>query len=167
MSLDPFLNAPLSLQLHAGAAMLAIAIGPIPIYRRKRDIWHKTFGYVWVLAMAVVALSSFFIHSFAVIGPFSPLHGLAVLTMWSLWRGITAARAGRISVHRATFRGLYWYGLLIAGLANFLPDRRINQAVFGGQDQFGWFVIVAGAMALIGYAVWGRLQPVGKAGSVS
>ena len=139
--------------------MLAIVTGPIPMYRRERDIWHKTLGYIWVIAMVVVALSSFFIHSFAVIGPFSPLHVLAVFTLWSLWRGIASARAGRIAAHRATFRGLYWYGLLIAGLANFLPDRRINQVVFNGQDHLGWIVIGFGAVGLIFFAMWGRIKP--------
>lgn len=137
MSLDPLLNAPTHLQVHAGAAMLAICIGPFSIYRRRRDIWHKTLGYIWVMAMAIVALSSFFIHSFAVIGPFSPLHGLAVLTLWSLWRGISSARAGQIAVHRATFQSLYWYEL-------------------------GWGVIGVGAIGLITYAMWGRLRDAKK-----
>ncbi|MGJ8610362.1 MAG: DUF2306 domain-containing protein [Octadecabacter sp.] len=156
MSLDPLFAAPLYIQFHAGAAMIAIALGPVALYRQRRDTLHKTVGYVWVLAMLTVAVSAFFIHSFAMIGPFSPLHGLAILTLWSLYKGVQHARAGRISAHRATFRSLYWYGLMIAGLANFLPDRRINQAVFGGEDSLGWIVIGLGACALIWLARRGR-----------
>jgi len=156
MSLDPFLSAPLYIQFHAGAALLAIALGPVAIYRQRRDRIHKVVGYVWVTAMFTVAASAFFIHSFAVIGPFSPLHGLALLTLWSLYMGVTHARAGRIRAHKATFRSLYWYGLMIAGLANFLPDRRINQTVFGGNDGLGWIVIGLGAFALVWLALRGR-----------
>ncbi|SMX32949.1 hypothetical protein OCA8868_00852 [Octadecabacter ascidiaceicola] len=156
MSLDPILSAPVYLQIHVASALVAVTLGPVPMYRRRRDMVHKVLGYVWVVAMASVALSSFWIHSFAVIGPFSPLHGLALLTLWSLWRGISSARMGDIKTHLATFRALYWYGLLIAGLANFLPDRRINEIAFGGQDQLGWVVISLGAAALLARALRGR-----------
>jgi uncharacterized membrane protein len=119
---------------------------------------HKASGYVWVVAMLTMAITAFYIHSFAVIGPFSPLHGFALLTFWSLWRGVTFARQGNIERHRATFRSLYWFGLMIAGFANFLPDRRINQAVFGGQDQLGWIVIALGGAALAYVARSGRAR---------
>ena len=33
------------------------------------------------------------------------------------------------------------FGLIPAGLANFSPDRRTNEAVFGGSDSLGWIVI--------------------------
>ncbi len=156
MSIDPILSAPVYLQIHVVSALLSILLGPVPMYRRKRDRIHKGFGYVWVVAMATVAVSSFWIHSFAVIGPFSPLHGLAVLTVWSLWNGIRHARAGNIRVHRIIFRNLYWYGLMIAGLANFLPDRRMNEVIFGGQDQWGWLVIAAGGCAIAVAVIRGR-----------
>lgn len=158
MSLDPFLAAPLHIQFHAGAALLAIGLGPVALYRRRRDRTHKIVGYVWVLAMLTVATTAFFIHSFAVIGPFSPLHGFALLTYWSLWRAIAFVRAGRIRAHEMTLRGLYWSGLMIAGLANFLPDRRVNEAVFGGQDHWGYVVIAAGAIALAGRALRARAE---------
>lgn len=153
MSLDPFLSAPTYIQVHAACAMIAVTLGPVALYRKRRDMTHKVTGYIWVMAMFSVAVSSFWIHSFAVIGPFSPLHGLALLTLWSLWTGVNHARHKRITAHKATFRSLYWFGLLIAGLANFLPDRRINQAVFGGNDDLGWIVIGLGAAVLIGIAI--------------
>ena len=163
MSLDPFLSAPLYIQVHAAAATFAVLTGPIALYRQRRDVIHKTLGYVWVVSMFTVAISSFWIHSFAVIGPFSPLHGLAVLTLWSLWNGVNHARHKRITAHKAVFRSLYWFGLMIAGLANFLPDRRINHAVFGGNDDLGWVVIGLGAAILIGIAIGGRRPPRGTA----
>lgn len=149
MSLQPILDAPIQVQIHAGAALMALVLGPVALYRQRRDRTHKTVGYIWVIAMFTVALSAFFIHSFAVMGPFSPLHGFAILTFWSLWQGLYHARAGRIEAHQAALRGLYWYGLLIAGLANFLPDRRINQVVFGGNDDLGWIVIGLGIGLII------------------
>lgn len=153
MSFSPFLDAPLIIQLHVGAALLAILIGPIALYRPQRDRVHKTIGYVWFLAMACVAVSAFFIHSFPVVGPFSPLHLFAILTLWSLWSALVHVRAGRIAAHRATLRSLYWHGLTIAGLFTFLPGRVTNRMLFDERPELGWVVIGLGAPLLAADAV--------------
>lgn len=153
MSLDPIFAAPLHIQIHAAAATVAVLLGPLPLYRKRRDMLHKVTGYIWVTAMLAVAVSAFFIHTFAVIGPFSPLHGFALLTLWSLWTGVAAARSGNFRHHRLAFRNLYWFGLIIAGSANLLPGRMVNEAVFGGRDQLGWIAIALAAAVITG-AVW-------------
>jgi len=107
MSLEPLLSAPITIQIHVVAAVASVVLGPLPLYRTRRDQFHKVVGYAWVVAMFTVATTAFFIHSFAVIGPFSPLHGFALLTFWSLWRGVTLARQGNIHAHKATFRSLF------------------------------------------------------------
>ena len=143
MTLTPLFDASLQIQIHVCAALVSVFLGPFVLLRKRRDRVHKVMGYVWVVAMAVVALSSFAISEFAVIGPFSPIHGLAVLTLWSLWAGVRHAVQGRIAAHRIVFRNLYWYGLLVAGTLNFLPGRRMNEVVFGGQDTLGLWLIAA------------------------
>ena len=100
--------------------------------------------------MTVLALSSFAIHSFAVIGPFSPLHGLALLTLWSLWEAIRHARAGRIAAHQRVLRNLYWFGVMVAGVFNFLPGRAINRTMLPDTPELGYGVIALGvALAVI------------------
>ena len=42
--------------------------------------------------MVIVAFSGFFIHVLKLVGPFSPIHLLSVLTLTSLWYAIRAAR---------------------------------------------------------------------------
>ena len=150
MTLTPLLTAPLNIQIHASAALLAVALGPFVILRQRRDRLHKTAGYVWVSAMAVTALSSFTIWSFGVIGPFSPIHLLSILAVGSLWHGMRAAFRGDVAVHRASMEGLYWRGLLVAGALNFLPGRTMNRSLLGDQPQLGYAVIAAclGALAL-------------------
>ena len=156
MSIAPFPDAPLQIQIHAACAVTAIALGPLALYRKKRDRVHKWVGYVWVAAMFTMAVTAFFIHSFAVIGPFSPFHGFALLTFWSLWTGMRHIFAGRVRAHEATFRSLYWFGLMLAGLANFLPDRLTNQVVFGGRDSLGWIAIALGGAGIALVALRGR-----------
>lgn len=92
---------------------------------------------------------------FALIGSFSPIHGFALLTYWSVYTGIRHIFAKRIAAHRAVLRSLYWNGLLIAGLANLLPGRTMNAVFFEGLGALGWGVIAVGGVALIMRATGG------------
>ena len=170
MSFDPFLSAPVQIQIHAAAALIAVRLGPVPLYRKRRDRLHKVTGYIWVVAMFTVALSAVFIHSFAVIGPFNPLHGFAILTVWSLFTGMRHIFASRVCGHQMTFRSLYWFGLMAAGLANFLPDRLTNEALFAGNDNLGWIAIAIGVAVVIGVARSGQTSSklaIGKSPQIS
>lgn len=158
MSLDPFLDAGLVIQTHALAATLAILVGPIAIYRKRRDSLHKISGYIWVLAMGFTALSSFFIHSFAILWGLSPIHGLAVLALWSLWVGMRHIFAGRVRQHAAAMKSLYWTGLMIAGLFNFLPGRTVNRMLFNDMREAGYIVIALGGIAIATYLLRGRMR---------
>lgn len=151
MTLTPLMNMPFYLQLHVACALTAVVLGAFVVLRPRRDRVHKITGYIWATAMFGVAVSSFWIHSFPVIGPFSPIHLLSLVTLWSLWAGIRHAIAGRLEAHRIVFRNLYWYGLLVAGTFNFLPGRRFNEVAFGGAPDLGyWFI---GAVAVLAVAL--------------
>lgn len=163
MSLDPILSASLVFQLHVIAALLAVVIGPFVLLRRSRDTWHKRFGYVWVVAMGLTALTSFGITAEIGPGPVSPIHILAVFTMWSLWNGVNAARQRRIAAHQRGMQTLYFWALGIAGLFTFLPGRRMNAALFGEASMPGFLVMAAligAGMAWYFYA----LRKVGASG---
>ena len=163
MTLTPFLEAPVIIQLHAAAALLAIVLGPFVILRHRRDRLHKAGGYVWVVAMLVVAISSFGITSFGVIGPFSPIHLLSILALWSIYSGMRHIFAGRVEAHRQTFQGLYWRGLLIAGLVNFLPGRATNRSIFSETPEAGYLVLGVGLALIFGWPLRHRLRPAGRA----
>lgn len=149
MTLSPILTAAPIIQLHVLTAVIAILLGPLALYLRPGTRLHKTAGYICVCAMAALALSSFGIHGFAVIGPFSPLHGLALFTLWSLYEGVRRARAGQIAIHRRVFRNLYWFGVMLAGLFNFLPGRAINRALMPDMPEMGYTVIGLGASVAV------------------
>ena len=149
MTLTPFLTAPLHIQMHAVAALLAIGLGPVALYRTRRDALHKWIGRTWVAAMAVTALSSFLIWNFGLIGPFSPIHLLSVLALWSLWQGLAYIRRGNPAAHAAVFRSLYWRGLCVAGLFNFLPGRTMNRSLLPDMPEAGYGVIALGLTVLL------------------
>jgi uncharacterized membrane protein len=154
MTLTPFLDAPLMIQLHVVAALGAITLGPLAMLRRSRDRWHKVLGRAWVGAMATVALSSFLINEGQMFGPFSVIHLLSVLTLWGLWQAVAAARAGRIAEHRAGMLALYVWALGVAGLFTLLPGRRMNLMLFPEAPLAG-FLGAAAAFVLAGAVLWG------------
>lgn len=158
--MEHFFAAPAYIQLHAVAALLALLIGPFAIYRKRRDILHKTLGYIWIVAMLTVAISSFWISSFGVIGPFSPIHLLSIWTIFVVFRAIHFARLGKIVAHSEMLKWLYWGGLWVAFALNFLPGRMSNRVLFG-QDEAELSVIVGilivAAAFLIG-SRWKRIQ---------
>jgi uncharacterized membrane protein len=160
MSLAPFLTAPLIIQIHAFAALMALLAGPVALYGRKghgaAGRWHRRGGYLWFVMMALTALSSFGIGGFGWIGPFSPIHLLSISTLTTLWLSFHYARSGRVIAHQRSMRSLYWYGLVIAGILNFLPGRTTNRALLGEAGQAGIYVIALAFLALGARAIWLR-----------
>ena len=148
MTLEPFLSAATSVQVHLVAAVISLLIGPLALYRQRRDSLHKMLGYMWVTAMAVVALSSFAIPSYFTPIGIGPLHLFAVVTLWSLWTGVKHAIQKNTAGHEAVFRGLFSNGLIIAGAFTVLPGRTLNRMLFGEPSQLGWLVF-AGVLGLV------------------
>lgn len=130
MTLAPLLHAPLAIQIHALAALSLIPLTVIQFWRRKGGVNHRVLGWIWVALMAVTAVSSFWIHSIRLIGPFSPIHVLSLITIFGLFGAIRARRAGLVPQHRRIMMMITagWAG---AGLFTLLPGRLMFQAVFG------------------------------------
>ncbi|QUJ76080.1 DUF2306 domain-containing protein [Sulfitobacter albidus] len=117
---------------HALAAIGALALGAVQLVLAKGTHLHRIAGRVWVALMAFVAFSSFFIHELQLIGPWSPIHLLSILTLVSLVQAVRTARAGNIAQHRIIMRSLYLYALVITGAFTLLPGRTMHAVLFGG-----------------------------------
>jgi uncharacterized membrane protein len=156
MTLEPFFEASLAIQIHMIAAMGAFFLGAVVLWRRKGNTTHKQLGKVWVLLMLVTSFSAFFIHEIQLWGNYSPIHILAVTTPISLVYAIYAARKGKIQEHLRTMKATYIGGMVIAGGFTFLPGRLNYEMLFGDSqtDVFeqagGWLIpiILAGLIAL-------------------
>ncbi len=136
------LTAPAIVQFHVYAAVAAILLTPFTIFRRRRDRLHKMAGYAWVTAMFVTALSSMFMHGIQLVGPFSPIHLLSILTFWGLFEGVRAAIRKDIRTHEKTMKSLAVGALGIAGLFTLVPGRLLNRAVFGENGVEGFTAAV-------------------------
>jgi len=159
MSLDPLLQAPFAIQIHAFSAIAAFALGAIVLWRRKGTRLHKALGRLWVVLMLVVATSSLFINEIRLIGPFSPIHIFAVMVFVGIGQALWAIRVNRdIQAHRANMQGVYIGSLLLAGAFTFLPGRRMHDVLFGAEA--GWvpsLIVIGGALAATGL-LWLRLR---------
>ena len=131
MTLAPIHAEPLATQIHTWAALAAFALGVVQFAAPKGTLPHRTLGWIWVALMTTVAVTAFFIHGLRVVGPWSPIHLLAILVLVMLPLGVVRARQHRVSAHAKTMGGLFLGALLIAGLFTLLPGRVMHQVVFG------------------------------------
>jgi len=115
---------------HAIAAILAIILGGWQLLSTKGNTCHRVVGYMWVLLMLYVSISSFWIHSIRVIGLFSPIHLLSAFTIWTLYGAITAAKQKNILKHKRMMSLLYFLGLIFTGVFTLLPNRAMHDVLF-------------------------------------
>jgi uncharacterized membrane protein len=131
MSLAPLLNAPLPIQLHAFAAMAAFVLGLVQFASPKGTLPHRTIGFVWLALMLTVAISSFWIHSIRLWGPWSPIHLLSLYVIAMVPLAIYYAHTKKIRGHAKTVIGMFLGGLVIAGGFTLLPGRIMHAVALG------------------------------------
>jgi uncharacterized membrane protein len=131
MTLTPLLNASPVIQLHAFAAMAAFGLGLVQFAAPKGTIPHRTIGWIWVVLMAGVCISAFFIHELRTFGPWSAIHLLAIFTLVMLPLAVLRARRHEIAGHRRAMISIFLGALVVAGLFTFLPGRIMHAVVSG------------------------------------
>jgi uncharacterized membrane protein len=131
MSLAPLLNAAPAIPLHAFAAMAAFVLGIVQFAAPKGTLPHRSIGWIWVLLIASVAISSFWIHQIRLLGPWSPIHLLSIFTLTMLPFGVWMAHRHRVINHRRIMISIFTGALVIAGLFTLLPGRIMHAVVFG------------------------------------
>jgi uncharacterized membrane protein len=131
MSLVPLLEAAPAIPLHAFAAMAAFLLGLVQFAAPKGTLPHRTIGWIWVVLMAVVAASSFWIHQIRLAGPFSPIHLLSIFTLVMLPLAVWRAHTHRVTDHRRIMILIFAGALVVAGLFTLVPGRIMHRVIFG------------------------------------
>ena len=131
MTLAPLLNASPTIQIHAYAAMAALVVGVVQFSSAKGTLPHRAIGAVWVLLMLAVCISSFFIHTIRLWGPWSPIHLLSIFTLCTLPLAVWYAHRHDVRRHRVAMISIYTGGLVVAGLFTFVPGRIMHAVLFG------------------------------------
>lgn len=131
MSLAPLFNAPLVIQIHAFAAMAAFALGIVQFAAPKGTLPHRTVGWIWVVLMLLIAISSFWINGIRMVGPFSAIHLLSILVLFMVPLALWYAHRHNVRGHKMTMIGVFVGGLIIAGAFTFVPGRIMHAVAFG------------------------------------
>ena len=146
MTLAPLLSAPLAIQVHVFTVVPAAVLGGYLLLARKGTARHRLLGRIWIALMVVTALSSFFIHAIRMIGPFSPIHLLSLITLAGCAQAVRAARRRDLPAHRRAVIGTYAGGIGIAGLFTLLPGRIMHAVFFDGSGSLLPVAVLAGAL---------------------
>ena len=113
---------------HALAAMAAVVLGGRQLASAKGTARHRALGWAWVGLMTYVAISSFFISELKLWGAFSPIH---LLSIWTLFSLVMAARQGNIRLHKIWMVLLYILALKVTVVFTLLPGRVMHGVLFG------------------------------------
>lgn len=118
--------------LHLFSALLATVIGAILLTRRKGTGGHRTLGWIWVVLMANVALTSLFIRGGKLpnIAGWSPIHLLTLTVLITVPAAVYAVRRGKVSKHRAAMVSIYVGACVVAGAFTLLPGRFLGDLVW-------------------------------------
>ena len=115
--------------IHLAAVAPAVAIGVAQLLMTKGTRLHKAMGWIWVLAMLVVALSSFWIMEIRKGAGWSVIHLLSAWTLISLACAIWFIRRGNVRAHKGFMLGTL-LGLAGAGLGALAPGRFLAKFLF-------------------------------------
>ena len=114
----------LPIMIHLAAVLPALLVGAIQLAAPKGTRLHRRLGWLWVAAMAVAALSSFWILGLNKAGGFSVIHLLSLWTLVSLGCAIWFIRRGNVRAHKGFMIGIC-VGLAGAGLGALAPGRTL------------------------------------------
>ncbi len=117
--------------LHTVVALTALILGVAILLRPKGTAVHKLAGRIWVAAMAITAITSFWIQELRDGAGFSWIHILSIVTLVGLARAIYAIRHGNVKAHQRAMISVF-AGVMIAGAFTLLPGRIIGGWIFGG-----------------------------------
>lgn len=131
MNVDILFNAVMPIPAHALAAITAIIIGGLQFALPKGTKLHRLFGYVWVMLMLGVSVSSFFINEIQTFGAFSPIHLLSLGMFGFLFYAVRMARIGKICAHKRAMTMTYFWALLVTGGFTLVPERTMYLVFFG------------------------------------
>ncbi len=120
--------------IHLATVGGALILGIVLLVGPKGRRLHRTLGWIWASFMVATAIDTLFLRTSgapSTPGGFTFLHIFSVWTLISAPLGIYLARRHNVLAHRGVMTGLFFGGLVAAGLLAFLPGRTMYAVVFG------------------------------------
>lgn len=130
MAIEHFLGASPVVQVHALAAIGALAIGGMIYALPKGRLKHRVLGISCAVLLAVTAITAIFITG--VNGDmWSFIHVFVPLTAMGIFGVAMAVRRRDFKKHKDAARGLIFGALLVPGILAFMPGRLMHLTFFG------------------------------------
>ncbi|MFZ5605254.1 MAG: DUF2306 domain-containing protein [Pseudomonadota bacterium] len=119
------------ISIHLLAAFWVLTAGTLQLVMQKGTLAHRAVGWSWMLAMLVVAVSSFWIKGIVDwLWGYGPIHLLSIWVIICVVLSVQGARTGNIKRHKGFAVGAFC-GAVGAGLFALAPGRLLNQYLFG------------------------------------
>ena len=112
---------------HIIFALFAVGFGTRNLIAIKGDNKHKVIGWIWVLLMFYVAISSYWIKELND-GNYSWIHILSAWTLISLFLAIYFIKIKKVILHKIFMAGNF-IGLIAAGIFTLLPGRYLPNLI--------------------------------------
>jgi uncharacterized membrane protein len=122
------------IKVHLATVAGATILGCVLMTGVKGTMLHKTLGWTWAVFMIVTAITTLFIQAapgLPHIGWFGPLHLFSVLVLTMTPLALYWARKRQWLAHGKAMTGVFFGGLIVAGLFTFFPGRIIYGVFFG------------------------------------
>ena len=135
---------------HFIVSLSALLFGTLVLFKRKGTKNHKIMGYVYVVSMVLLNVSSFFIVNF---GGFSLFHFFAIVSLITVLGGFIPAL---LRIHNWFAFHFYFMSWSVVGLYAALWSE-IGTRFVGNMQEFWWAVALAtGITVIIGARVINR-----------
>jgi uncharacterized membrane protein len=119
-----------AIKIHLATISAALVLATLQMVLPKGRALHRVLGWTLVVLLMITSVAAVFIRNpFA--GEVSPFVVFSAWTLFAAPFGVVAARAHNVRRHAGLMSGLYFGGLILAGLLTFLPGRMMWRIFFG------------------------------------
>jgi uncharacterized membrane protein len=125
-----WVHVPAFVWAHLVTIILAVALTPLMMLRRRGDRLHRRLGWIWSASILLTAAFTFGIRGINS-GALSLIHILSAWTLLQVPMIVIFARRHDHAKHRNAVRGVVTGGLVIAGFFTFPFGRMLGQWLFG------------------------------------
>jgi uncharacterized membrane protein len=123
-------EAPLAIRIHLVTVVAALVLATVQMAGPKGRTFHRILGWSLAILLVTTAIASAFIRNPGG-GLFNPFQLFSIWTLIAVPWGILSARSHNVRRHAGVMSGLYFGGLVFAGLLTFLPGRLLWRVFFG------------------------------------
>ncbi len=128
--LDLLASASLPIKIHLATVLAAVVLATWQMIGPKGRTLHRVLGWTLSILLVTTAVASLFIHDPRG-GLFNPFQLFSVWTLIGVPIALLAARRHKVNYHARSMAGLYFGGMIFAGLLTFLPGRLMWSVFFG------------------------------------